>query len=77
MADAVVRAKPGQTTPEGFCNIGRMLKGLTNKGIEVGRCGSCMEACGFTDADLAEGICRSSVAQLAERTPTADKVVTF
>ncbi len=32
MADAVACAKPGQTTPEGYYNIGRMLKGLTSQG---------------------------------------------
>jgi sulfur relay (sulfurtransferase) complex TusBCD TusD component (DsrE family) len=32
---------------------------------------------GFTAADLAEGICRSSMPQLAEWTLAADKVVTF
>ena len=53
MADAVACAKPGQTTPEGYYNIGRMLKGLTSKGVEVGTCGSCMDTRGFTDADLA------------------------
>lgn len=77
MADAVACAKPGQTTPERFYNIGRMLKGLTAKGVEVGTCGSCMDARGFTAADLAEGICRSSMTQLAEWTLAADKTVTF
>jgi len=77
MADAVACAKPGQTTPDGFYNIGRMLKGLTTKGVEVGTCGSCMDARGFTDADLAVGICRSSMAHLAQWTLAADKVVTF
>jgi len=77
MADAIACAKPGQTTPGGFYNIGRMLRGLTTKGVEVGTCGSCMDARGFTDADLAEGIRRSSMPQLAEWTLAADKVVTF
>jgi len=77
MADAIACAKPGQTTPEGFYNIGRMLKGLTGRGVEVGTCGSCMDARGYTDADLAEGICRSSMTQLAAWTVEADKVVTF
>jgi hypothetical protein len=31
----------------------------------------------FTDADLAEGICRSSMPQPAEWKLAADKVVTF
>ena len=77
MADAVACAKPGQTTPEGFYNIGRMLKGLTSRGVEVGACGSCMDARGYTDADVADGICRSSMPQLAEWTLWADRVITF
>jgi uncharacterized protein involved in oxidation of intracellular sulfur len=77
MADAIACAKSGQATPEGYYNIGRMLKGLTSRGVEVGTCGSCMDARGYTDADLAEGISRSSMAQLAEWTLCADKVVTF
>ena len=77
MADAVACAKPGQTTPDGYYNVGRMLKGLTSRRAEVGTCGSCMDARGYTDADLAEGVCRSSMSQLAEWTLWADKVVTF
>ena len=30
MADAVSCAKPGQTTPDGWYNVGRMPKGLTS-----------------------------------------------
>ena len=77
MADAIGCAKPGQTTPDGYYNIGRMLKGLTSRGVEVGACGSCMDARGYTDTDLAEGICRSSMPQLAEWTLWADRVITF
>jgi uncharacterized protein involved in oxidation of intracellular sulfur len=77
MADAIACAKSGQSTPEGFYNIGRMLKGLTGRGVEVGTCGSCMDARGYADADLAEGICRSSMTQLAAWTLEADRVVTF
>lgn len=77
MADAVACAKPGQTTPEGSYNIGRMLKGLTGRGIEVGACGTCMDARGYTDTDLADGVRRSSMAELAAWTIAADKAVAF
>ena len=77
MADAIACAKPGQTTPDGYYNIGRMLHGLTSRGVEVGTCGSCMDARGYTDADLAEGVCRSSMPQLAQWTLWADKVIAF
>ncbi len=77
MADAIACAKPGQTTPEGYYNVGRMLKGLAKRGVQIGACGTCMEARGYTDADLDEGIARSSMTQLAEWTLWADKVITF
>ncbi len=77
MADAVGCAKRGQATPEGYYNIGRMLRGLTSRGVDVGACGSCLDARGYADADLAEGVARSSMAQLAEWTLWADRVVTF
>ncbi len=77
MADAVACAKVGQTTPDGYYNIGRMLKGLASRGSEVGACGTCMDARGYTSADLAEGVRRSSMAELAEWTLWADRVVTF
>jgi len=77
MADAVACAKPGQTTPDGYYNIGRMLKGLAARGSEIGACGSCMDARGYADGDLAPGVARSSMAQLADWTIQADKVITF
>ena len=77
MADAVACAKPGQTTPDGYYNIGRMLKGLTGRGVEVGACGTCMDARGCAETDLAEGIHRSSMAELATWTLAADRVITF
>ena len=77
MADAVFCAKPGQTTPEGYYNIGRMLHGLSARGVEIGACGSCLDARGYTDADLAEGVHRSSMAELADWTLSADRVISF
>ncbi|TAJ99541.1 MAG: hypothetical protein EPO36_10765 [Chloroflexota bacterium] len=77
MADAVACAKPGQTTPEGYYNIGRMLKGLATRGVQIGACGSCMDARGYTESDLAEGVTRSSMPELAAWTIEAGKVVTF
>ena len=61
MADAGACAKTGQTTPEGAYNIGRMQKGLTTRGVAVGAYGTCMDARGYGEADLAEGVHRSSI----------------
>jgi uncharacterized protein involved in oxidation of intracellular sulfur len=77
MADAVACAKPGQTTPDGFYNIGRMLKGLTGRGVVVGACGTCMDARGYTESDLAHGVRRSSMAELAAWTLEAERTLVF
>lgn len=77
MADAVACAKTGQVTPDGSYNVGRMLKGLAARGVQVGACGSCMDARGLTDAELADGIRRSTMAELASWTLWAERVVSF
>ena len=77
MSDAVWCARGGQTTPAGYYNIERMLRGLVTRGVPVGACGTCMDARGVTDADLLAGVHRSSMDELAAWTLWADKVVTF
>jgi uncharacterized protein involved in oxidation of intracellular sulfur len=77
MADAVACAKPGQTTPDGYYNIGRMIKGLVGRGIAIGCCGTCLDARGCNEADVMEGTHRSSMPKLAEWTAWADKVIVF
>ena len=77
MSDAVWCARGGQTTPPGYYNVERMLRGLVTRGVAVGACGTCMDARGVTDADLLAGVHRSSMEELAAWTAWADKVVTF
>ena len=77
MADAVLCAKAGQKTPEGYYNIERMLRRvLTAKG-RVLMCGTCMDARGLTEADVIEGASRSTMDELAQATLAADKVLVF
>jgi uncharacterized protein involved in oxidation of intracellular sulfur len=77
MADAVVAAKSGQKTPDGYYNVARMLKGvLAGKG-EVLLCGTCMDARGLTDAEILSGVKRSTMAELATVTASAQKVLVF
>ena len=77
MADAVGCARAGQITPDGNYNIERMLRGCTTRRIEVGACGTCMDARGLTDDQLMNGTRRSSMAELADWTVWADQVVTW
>lgn len=77
MADAVMAAKAGQKTPDGYYNVERMLKGvLAGKG-KILLCGTCMEARGIGDADLVAGAQRSNMAELATMTASAGKVLVF
>jgi uncharacterized protein involved in oxidation of intracellular sulfur len=77
LGDAISCARTGQKTPEGFYNLERMLKGLTTHSIPIGACGSCMDARGLTDADLLEGVHRSSMEELTTWTMQAEKVLVF
>ncbi len=77
LGDAVSCARTGQKTPDGFYNLERMLRELTTRNIPVGACGSCMDARGLTDADLLEGVHRSSMEELTTWTMQAEKVLVF
>jgi uncharacterized protein involved in oxidation of intracellular sulfur len=77
MADAVVAAKAGQKTPDGYYNAERMLKlVLTQKG-RVLLCGTCMDARGIAETDVVSGAERSTMNELATETVSADKVLVF
>jgi uncharacterized protein involved in oxidation of intracellular sulfur len=76
MADAVGCAKSGQKVPEGYYNVQLMLGKVLRKG-EVGLCGTCMDARGLRDDELIEGARRGTMAQLADWTGEADKVLVF
>ena len=77
MGDAASCAVSGQTTPNGYYNIERMLKPLAGKGAPLGVCGSCMDARGIKAEMLAEGAHRSSMAELTSWTEAANKVLLF
>ncbi len=77
MADAASCALAGQTTPNGYYNIERMMTFSINKGAKVKICGSCAEARGLKNAPLIEGTEISTMAELSQWIVDSDKVVTF
>jgi uncharacterized protein involved in oxidation of intracellular sulfur len=77
MADAVVGAKAGQKTPDGYYNVERMLKRMLDGTGKVLLCGACMDARGLDDAALMVGARRSTMDELAAATAEADKVLVF
>ena len=77
IGDAASAAHRGQKVPQGFYNVETMIGNVTRHGGEVGICGTCMDARGMTDNDVADKTHRSTLAELAELTAWADKVLVF
>jgi uncharacterized protein involved in oxidation of intracellular sulfur len=77
MADAVVAARQGQKTPDGYYNLERMLKRFATGAHKLPLCGTCMDARGLAEADLVGGAQRSSMDELAAESIAADKVLVF
>jgi len=76
MADAVLCAKAGQVTPDGYYNLGRMVRGVAGQ-APVLLCGNCMDARGISDEEVVEGTTRSTMPELARLTIEADQVLVF
>ena len=77
IGDAAACAKAGQKVPEGYYNLQLMLAKVARSGERIGACGTCLDARGITDAELAEGVARSTLAALADWTQWAEKVLVF
>jgi uncharacterized protein involved in oxidation of intracellular sulfur len=77
VGDAASCAKSGQKVPQGYYNIELMLRSIARRGGEVGVCGTCMDARGITEVELAEGCRRSSLDELTDWTQSADRALVF
>jgi uncharacterized protein involved in oxidation of intracellular sulfur len=77
LADAVVAARKGQKTPDGYYNMERMLKRIIAGTGRVLLCSACMDARGLADEDMIEGAGRSSMDELAAVMTASDKVLVF
>jgi uncharacterized protein involved in oxidation of intracellular sulfur len=77
IGDGVTCAKSGQKTPNGYYNLESMLKGITTRGAEVAVCGSCIDARGIGETELAGGAKRGTMEQLAAWTSEAGRVLVF
>ncbi len=77
IGDAASCAKAKQKVPQGYYNLEIMLRGAIRHGAEIGVCGTCMDARGIAESELAEGARRSTLDQLTDWTVWADKLVVF
>jgi uncharacterized protein involved in oxidation of intracellular sulfur len=76
LGDAVACAKAGQTTPQGYYNIARMLIPIQRKGLVLA-CETCLAARGIKPEELVEGSRAAKLGELATLILDADKVLTF
>jgi uncharacterized protein involved in oxidation of intracellular sulfur len=77
MGDGVTAAMKGQTTPDGYYKLDRMLGTVSRHGGEVLCCGTCIDARGITTEMLIDGARRSTMDELTDVTLAADKVLVF
>jgi uncharacterized protein involved in oxidation of intracellular sulfur len=77
LGDAAACAKAGQKVPQGYYNLELMLRSVTRRGGKVGVCGTCMDARGITEDELADGCHRSSMEELTDWTQQADRALVF
>lgn len=77
LGDAVSAGKKGQSVPKGYYNLEEMLKKLKEKGVTIKTCGTCISARGIKDEELAEGVERGKMMDLARWCVESDEVLTF
>jgi uncharacterized protein involved in oxidation of intracellular sulfur len=77
MGDAAACAKAGQTVPQGYYHLERMLKAVSRQGGEIGVCGTCMDARGIRDAELTDCARRSTLEELTDWTLWAERTLVF
>lgn len=77
IGDAAACAKRGQNTPNGYYKIENMLRPIARNQGTIGVCGTCMDARGISDAELADGCHRSTLDELTEWTQWADQALVF
>jgi uncharacterized protein involved in oxidation of intracellular sulfur len=75
-ADATFCGLQNQITPNGFYNIGRMIRSVARKG-KIGACRACLDARGLRDVQLIEGVHKSSMVELTDWILASDKVISF
>ncbi len=77
IGDAASAAHRSQKVPAGFYNVETMLGHVIRHKGKIGICGTCMDARGMNDSDIADGTHRSTLAELADWTAWADKILVF
>ncbi|NLB34597.1 MAG: sulfur reduction protein DsrE [Elusimicrobia bacterium] len=76
MNDSVDLARASIKPPEGYFDLGEILKELIDKGVEVGGCGSCVARCGINKNEgYFSGVTQLKMSDLANWTLSSDLVL--
>jgi len=76
MSDATVLGLPGQQDASGH-TLQKMVEQITGHGVPVRLCKTCAANRGLLGLKLIDGVVIGTLAELAEATLQADKVITF
>lgn len=78
MNDSVDLARDAAKVPEGYFDLGQMLKDLIARDVVVKVCGTCKARCGiYKDEPYFEGAREATMVELAQWIVQADKMVTL
>ncbi|MDP2319006.1 MAG: DsrE family protein [Acidobacteriota bacterium] len=77
MGDAASCAKKDQKVPPGYYNIEVMGRNVARHGGEIGVCGTCMDARGIADGELADTTHRSTLEELTNWVQWANRTLVF
>ncbi len=76
--DAVDLCREVVKPPEGYFDLGKMLKDLRDKGVPIKACGTCKVRCGiYKGHPYFEGIPEAKITELAEWISEAKQVICF
>jgi len=77
MGDAASCAKKNQKVPSGYYNLEVMVGNVARHGGEIGVCGTCMDARGIADGELAGATHRSTLEELTNWVQWANRTLVF
>ncbi len=78
MNDSVDLARDAAQPPEGYFDLGQMLKDLISKNVPVKVCGTCKARCGIHKGEpYFEGAQEAKMTELAQWIKEADRVISF
>ena len=77
MGDAIFCAVDGQKVPNGYYNIGTMVKGLAKRNSNVYACGTCCEARGISEEMLLENVQKSNMETITKWVSESSQTLVF